>query len=432
MWFEESVIYHIYPLGLFGAPDRNEGQASASCRIKGMDGWYEHIKELGCTAVYFGPVFESGTHGYDTHDYRLIDSRLGSNEDFAQVCRELHRNGLRVILDGVFNHVGRGFFAFRDLLEKKSESRYKDWFFVNFDGNSCYGDGFYYEGWEGHFELVKLNLQNGEVVKYILDSVGMWIDEFDIDGLRLDVAYMLNGDFLKTLSGFVRSRKQDFFLVGEMIHGDYNRLLTELDSVTNYECYKGLYSSFNSMNMFEIGHSLVRQFGREQWCLYRGRHLLSFADNHDVSRIATILSRKEHIIPLYALMFGMPGIPTLYYGSEWGAQGDKKNGDKALREAFEKPLSNEITKAVAGFAKAHKEEKALCFGEFEILHMTNGQLVFSRSFGGEKVIVCVNAQDTAYKLPGGIILPGARDLLCKKQVGDSFEIEAFGACYIKV
>ena len=149
-------------------------------------------------------------------------------------------NGIRVILDGVFNHVGRDFWAFRDVREKKWDSQYKDWFRISFDGNSGYNDGFWYEGWEGHYELVKLNLDNPQVRSYLLECVGEWIDYFGIDGLRLDVAYMVNRQFMHELSAFCLSKKNDFFLAGEMIHGDYNEIVCEgmLHSATNYECYE--------------------------------------------------------------------------------------------------------------------------------------------------------------------------------------------------
>lgn len=142
---------------------------------------------------------------------------------------------------------------------------------------------------------MKLNLQNPAVVDYLLESVRRWADVFGVDGLRLDVAYMLDRDFMRRLHTFTRELKPDFVLIGETLHGDYNQIVNDemLDSCTNYECYKGLYSSFNSVNMFEIAHSLHRQFGGDPWCIYRGKHLLSFVDNHDVPRLASILTDKS-------------------------------------------------------------------------------------------------------------------------------------------
>ena len=396
MWAYESVFYQIYPLGFCGAPFENDGKVVN--RISKVKEWIPHIKELGCNAVYFSPVFESDTHGYNTRDYSKLDCRLGENKDFADVCRELHDNGIRIVLDGVFNHVGRGFWAFQDVLKNRESSRYKDWFFINFGGNSNYNDGLWYEGWEGHFDLVKLNLRNPEVVNHIFECIKGWVNEFDIDGLRLDVAYCLDFDFLKNLRNYCKSLKHDFFLLGELLHGDYSRWVNGemLDSATNYECYKGLYSSFNSMNMFEICHSLKNQFGPENWCRYRGMHLLCFADNHDVSRVASILTNENHLPLLYALMFGMPGIPCIYYGSEWGTKADKSQGDPALRVSFEKPEYNKLTEWISKLSKAHRESKALCHGSIKIPVLTNKQCIIERDFDGERVLVAVNADNQSY------------------------------------
>ncbi|MGN1096403.1 MAG: alpha-amylase family glycosyl hydrolase, partial [Christensenellales bacterium] len=248
MWADESIFYQIYPLGFCKAPTENDGITVN--RISKVLSWTKHLKETGVNAIYFSPVFQSDRHGYDTRDYKTVDCRLGGNSDFADVCKKIHSEGFKIVIDGVFNHVGRGFWAFRDVIEHKSESRYKDWFMINFNGNSCYNDGFWYEGWEGHYELVKLNLNNNEVVEYLLGCVKFWVDEFDIDGLRLDVAYCLNENFMRRLREFTNCLKSDFWLLGEILFGDYNRIVNDgmLHSCTNYECYKGLYSSFNSNN----------------------------------------------------------------------------------------------------------------------------------------------------------------------------------------
>ena len=396
MWFNESVFYQIYPLGFCGAPHQNDGVQES--RILKVNNWIEHIKNLGANAIYFSPVFESDAHGYDTRDYLKIDCRLGTNEDFKTVCDNLHNNGIKVVLDGVFNHVGRGFWAFKDVQEKKWDSAYKDWFIINFDGNSAYNDGFWYEGWEGHFELVKLNLKNPQVVDYLIDCVKKWTEWFDIDGLRLDVAYCLDEDFLRRLRYECKQLKPDFFILGEMLHGDYNRLVNDamLDSCTNYECYKGLYSSFNSMNMFEIAHSIARQFGPENWTLYKGKRLMCFADNHDVERVASILTNAKHLKPLYGLLFAMPGIPCVYYGSEWGTEGKKSDGDNALRVSFDNPQENDLTEFISKAALAHKQEKALCYGDYKMLLLTNKQYIFERSCDGERVIIAINADENEF------------------------------------
>ena len=395
-WAYESVFYQIYPLGFCGAPFENDGVPVS--RIRKVEEWIPHIKKLGCNAIYFSPVFESDTHGYNTRDYRKIDVRLGTNEDFQRVCGRLHEEGIRVVLDGVFNHVGRGFWAFADVLKNRESSPYRDWFHIDFHGNSNYNDSLWYEGWEGNYDLVKLNLRNEEVVRHLLDAVTFWVREFDIDGLRLDVAYCLDHDFVRRLRRHCDSLKPGFFLLGEMLHGDYKTLVNDemLHSATNYECYKGLYSSFNSMNLFEIVHSLLRQFGPEDWTLYKGKHLLSFVDNHDVTRVASILQNERHLPLIYALCFGMPGIPCVYYGSEWGAKGEKSQGDPALRPCFAAPVENALTEWIGKLSEARKHSPALNYGGFRSLLLTNRQCIFERRTESERVLVAVNADEVPY------------------------------------
>lgn len=396
MWAYESVFYQIYPLGFCGAPYENDGVLTH--RILKVKDWIPHMKKLGINAVYFSPVFESDTHGYNTRDYKKIDCRLGTNEDFKEVCGALHKEGIKVVLDGVFNHVGRGFSAFLDVLKNRENSVYRDWFHIDFGGNSNYNDGLWYEGWEGNFDLVKLNLGNPEVVEHIFSAVKSWVEEFDIDGLRLDVAYCLTPDFLRRLRSFTDGLKEEFFLVGETLHGDYNQWMNPqmLHSVTNYECYKGLYSSFNSMNLFEIVHSLLRQFGHENWTLYKGQHLLCFVDNHDVTRIASNLTNARHLPLIYALTFGMPGIPCVYYGSEWGAEAHKSQGDPALRACFEEPVENELSAWISRLAEAKKQSKALNYGGFRSVVLTNKQCIFERKTEDERVMVAINADEEEY------------------------------------
>lgn len=397
MWAENNIFYQIYPLGFCGAPKENNGICVS--RITKVLEWGEHLKKLGIGAVYFSPLFESDCHGYDTRDFCNVDVRLGTNDNFVKVCQFLHKQGIRVILDGVFHHVGRGFWAFQDVIQHQEQSPYRNWFYLNFQGNSSYNDGFWYEGWEGHYELVKLNLQNPEVVDYLMDCVKFWVDVFDIDGLRLDVAYSLTPDFMRRLHECCKQWKPDFYLIGEVLFGDYNRIVNSemLDSCTNYECYKGLYSSFNDLNLFEIAHSLNRQFGPEQWALYQGKHLVSFLDNHDVSRIASQLKRPEHLPLAYGVLFGMPGIPCLYYGSEWGAEGVKEQGsDASLRPCFEQPIWNSLTEWIAKLIAVRRSSEALCNGAYRTILLTNRQFVFERKTQEETVWVIINADEQEY------------------------------------
>ncbi|MBQ9617079.1 MAG: maltodextrin glucosidase, partial [Oscillibacter sp.] len=405
MWAENSVFYQIVPIGLCGAPRVNpappedEPDKHTVSRIGKLSDWLPHLQKLGVNALYLTPVFLSDSHGYDTRDYRRIDNRLGTNADFRAFVEQCHAAGIKVVIDAVFHHVGRNFWAFRDVRARKWDSPYRDWFLINFDGNSAYNDGFWYEGWEGHYSLVKLNLRNPAVVDYLIDCVHFWVKEFGIDGLRLDVAYSLEKDFLRRLRREAQKIGVDFFLLGETLHGDYNQWVNAdmLHSCTNYECYKGLYSALNSMNLFEIVHSLKRQFGPEYWTLYKGKHLLCFVDNHDVGRIASVLQKPEHLPLIYGLMFGMPGIPCLYYGSEWGATGAKQRGsDDNLRPAFDAPEWNKLTDHIAVLAKAHRESEALCQGDFQDVVLTNRQTVFRRQTARETVYIAVNADERPY------------------------------------
>ena len=399
MWAETSLFYQIYPLGFCGAPAENDGVPVP--RIEKVKSWIPHLRRLQVDAIYFSPVFESDRHGYDTRDYRKIDARLGTNEDFSDVCASLKENGIRIVLDGVFNHVGRGFWAFQDILKNRGNSQYQDWFHIDFSRDSIFNDGFYYEGWEGHYNLVKLNLRNPEVVNYLLESVRFWVETFGIDGLRLDVAYLLDEDFLKRLRAFCDSLKPDFLLIGEILFGDYRRIMNGamLHSCTNYECYKGLYSSFNDLNLFEIDYSLNRLFGKNEAALYKGFRLLNFADNHDVTRVASILKDKRHLPLLYGLLFAMPGIPCLYYGSEWGTPGVKENGnDRPLRPYFDAPAWNGLTDLISRLAQIRRQSKALVYGDYKNLALTNRQLLFEREFNGERIRIAINADDREFHL----------------------------------
>lgn len=432
MWAYETTFYQIYPLGFCGAPRENAAPVAEDelaqaanaapnpdASIMKIAQWADYLQELGVGAVLINPPLESDSHGYDTRSLRHIDRRLGGDADFAAVCDTLHAHGIRVVLDAVFNHVGRGFWAFRDVQERKWDSPYKDWFHISFDGDSCYDDGFWYEGWEGHFELVKLNLQNPAVVDYLLESVRRWVEVFGIDGLRLDVAYMLDRDFMRRLHSFTRELKPDFVLIGETLHGDYNQIVNDemLDSCTNYECYKGLYSSFNSVNMFEIAHSLHRQFGGDPWCIYRGKHLLSFADNHDVPRLASILTDKSCLRPAYGMLFGMPGIPCVYYGSEWGITGEKggPDGDWALRPALDEPAPNELTAFIEQLAHLRSANdaaaRALNYGAYRNVVIQNKQLLFERACDDATVLVAVNAVNEPYTFGAGELNGSFVDLL---------------------
>lgn len=395
MWYKESVFYQVYTLNFCGAPKINDGVVEH--RILRVNDFVEYYKELGIKAIYFNPIFSSDSHGYDTRDFRKLDERLGTNDDFKQVSKKLHENDIKVVLDGVFNHVGRGFFAFEDVKRYKQDSRYKDWFRIDFNGNSNYDDGFWYEGWEGHYELVKLNLDNPEVQHYLLDSVSFWINEFDIDGIRLDVAYSLPRWFMAMLKDHCQNMKDDFFLLGEVLGDNAGYMFSEghLDSITDYPGFKGLWSSFNSLNMFELAHTIKRNYGE----MYRGQTLLTFVDNHDVERIATKLTDKDKLPLIYGMLFALPGIPCIYYGSEWGQTGKKEQGsDDSLRPEYTKPLPNELTAYIKKLIALRNQYVALQKGEYKELALTNKQFVFEKTYQKQRVIIALNLDEEDYYL----------------------------------
>lgn len=396
-YINESIIYNIYPLGFCGAPKKNDGKLEY--RLNKIYDWIDHMKKMSVNALVFNPVFESSRHGYDTIDYRKIDCRLGNNDSFKEICETLHDNGIKILLDGVFNHVGRDFFAFKDLQQNLWNSRYCGWFQnLNFENSSPFGDPFSYEGWAGHYELVKLNLSNDEVVNYLLDSVKFWIDEFDIDGLRLDAADCIDIEFFKKLRNLCKSKKPDFWLYGEIIHGDYNRWANNeiLDSVTNYECYKGIYSSHNDRNYFEIAHSLNRQFANGG--IYRNIYTYNFVDNHDVNRVASTLRDKNHLFNVYSIMYTMPGVPSIYYGSEFGITGKRSlHSDYDLRPCLDinkiPHANNALLEHIIKLGKARLSLKALKYGNFENVNIMNEKLVYKRWTDNQIVFVAFNLTD---------------------------------------
>lgn len=408
-WYEKAVFYHIYPLGLCGAAKENTGKEEY--HFDQLEEWISHIKQIGFTAIYIGPLFESVGHGYETTDYKTVDRRLGTNEDFKKYVSKCHAEGLHVIVDGVFNHTGREFFAFKDLREKKQQSRYKDWYCnVNFNGNTEYNDGFSYDNWGGYNLLAKLNQKNPEVKEYIYDVIRFWADEFDIDGIRLDAADVLDFDFIKGMRKVANEVKDDFWLMGEVIHGDYGRWVNNemLHSVTNYELHKGLFSGHNDHNYFEIAHTVKRLMG-----LCKDARLYTFLDNHDVARIYNKLNNKEHLYPVTILLYTLYGIPSVYYGSEFSIEGAKEKGsDASLRphidlHDYAVPTEKDgeviweykdfphkdILELTAKLGQLKKDYKELTDGAYKELVLTNRQFAFARVMENSCMIIAVNNDD---------------------------------------
>lgn len=427
-WAPDSIFYHVYPLGLCGAPARNDFGAPPVERLERLTGWLGHIRSLGCTALYLGPLFESTAHGYDTADYWHLDRRLGTDETLRRFVAASHAAGLRVVLDGVFNHVGRDFWAFRDVQANGAGSPYRDWFAgLRFDRRSPFGDPFAYAGWHGHFDLVKLDLGNPAVREHLFGAVESWIRDFDIDGLRLDAADVVDLEFQRALAGLCRGIKPDFWLVGEVVHGDYRRWVNPqtLDSVTNYEAYKGLYSSLADRNYFEIAYTLNRQFGPGG--MYAGLPLYNFVDNHDQDRVASRLGQSRLLYPLNVLLFTMPGVPSIYYGSEWGLNEKRRPGDDSpVRPAIDLAagpsmgVEPALADAIGRLARMRSDSAALRRGSYTQLHVAAEQLGFIRELDRETVVVLLNASDQPVELAVPAPRPGEwHDLLNGDTVGVS-------------
>lgn len=423
-WYEHAVFYHIYPLGLCDAPKKNEGEEVVE-RLDKLLPWIAHIKELGCNAIYLGPVFESVGHGYETTDYKQVDRRLGTNETLKRFVETCHENGIRVVLDGVFNHTGREFFAFKDIKEKREQSPYKDWYCnVNFWGNNEYNDGFSYDNWGGYNLLVKLNQRNPAVIDYICSVIKYWVEEFNIDGIRLDAADVLDFEYMKAMRRVANEVKEEFWLMGEVIHGDYGRWVNDdtLHSVTNYQLHKALFSGHNDHNYFEIAHNVKYVHNLVSGNLLK---LYNFLDNHDVDRIASKVVNKDNLVPIYYLLYTLPGVPSIYYGSEFAIEGVKANGsDDGLRpaldleELMQKHKESKLLKELKELGRVRQESDVLAYGKYEELMLTNRQFAFGRFFENEAVITVVNndEQSAEVRVPVRMQATVAEDLLTGEKV----------------
>ncbi|MBU0934926.1 MAG: alpha-amylase [Spirochaetes bacterium] len=441
---ESRIFYHIYPLGMCGSPRRNDFRQAAGTAFRQLHNWLPQLSDLGTNALYIGPLLESSAHGYDTVDYYHVDRRLGTNQDFGAFVQACHERGIAVVLDAVLNHVGRDFFAFKDLQVRGEASAYRDWFCaLDFSTPNPCGDSFSYEGWAGHLDLVKLNTSSPAVKEHLFGAVRTWLQDFGVDGLRLDAADVLDPAFRSDLAVFCRSVKPDCWLLGEVVHGNYTEWANpqQLDSVTNYEAYKGLWSSLNDGNFFEMAWTLRRQFGAEG--LYRQTLLYNFADNHDVNRVASVLQRPDQLPLLYTMLYTMPGIPSIYYGSEFGLCGQRTQwSDAELRPAIQLDLQsdqeqNSEPELLQRFARRYEQTvavlpPALCpqttpeaaqelalylrtladlrkalpalqCGRYQEILVQHRQLVYARVLAGQQVLVALNSADEA----ATVLLPEA-------------------------
>ncbi len=326
-WVDHAVFWHVYPLGFAGA-ERTAGPRDepVTRRLRLLAAWLDYAVELGCSGLLLGPVFASQTHGYDTIDHFRIDPRLGDEDDFDALVSAADQRGLRIILDGVFNHVGRGFPAFQAALDGGPGTPAARWFKRDHDG----GD---FSVFEGHHHLVEFDHDEPAVLGYVIEVMNYWLGR-GAAGWRLDAAYAVPPSFWSKALPAVRETFPDAWFLGEMIHGDYAAYAAEsgLDSITQYEVWKAIWSSLNDRNFFELDHALRRYND-----FLDGVHAQTFAGNHDVTRLATVLNDDRHFGHALAVLFCVGGVPSVYYGDEHGFRGLKEHregGDDEIRPPF--------------------------------------------------------------------------------------------------
>jgi len=331
-FIEHAVWWQIYPLGFVGA----EREAAACPEVKHRLGrivdWLDYVVNLGVSGLLLAPIFSSSTHGYDTIDHFEIDRRLGDQADFDALVKAMRSRGLRLILDGVFNHVGREFPRFQRAIAGGPGAKEGAWFRLTWPQPYTGGEPDY-ATFEGHRQLVALNHAEPEVIDYVTRVMNHWLDR-GADGWRLDAAYAVPRAFWRKVLPAVRAKHPDAYVFGEVIHGDYTAFVHEtgVDAVTQYELWKAVWSSLNAGNFFELA-----------WALKRHNTFLdafvpqTFIGNHDVTRLASQLTDERHIAHALAILMTSGGTPSIYYGDEQAFRALKENragGDDAIRPAF--------------------------------------------------------------------------------------------------
>jgi glycosidase len=341
-WPEHAIWWQLHPISFTGAPrvatpgspPGQQPDTAPAHRLARIEAWLDYLVDLGCNGLLLGPIFASETHGYDTVDHYRTDPRLGTEQDFDHLAEQCRARGVRLLLDGVFNHVGRGFRPFQDVLAHGRSSAYAPWFRLDFGPDGAQRpDGFGYADFEGHRELVALNHAEPAVRDYVAAVMTHWLDR-GASGWRLDAAYAVPMPFWRAVTDRVRASHPDTWLVGEMIHGDYVAAVRDggLDSVTQYELWKAIWSSLNDQNFFELAHALTRH--NEFAAAFLPQ---TFVGNHDVTRLASRLAAPEHLPHALAVLFTVAGSPSVYAGDEQAFRGvkyDRAGGDDEIRPAF--------------------------------------------------------------------------------------------------
>jgi glycosidase len=410
------TLYHLHSLGAAGAPAVNpDVDAREPCGhgLRALTAWLDHVAALGCGGVLLTPIAVSSTHGYDTVDPFRVDQRLGDDDDLDAFVARCHDLDLRVVLDGVFNHVGRAFPRFRDVVEHgRASPSATGWFRLDFDRDD--GDGFAYADFEGHRELVALDHRSDEVLEWSVAVARHWLER-GVDGWRLDVAYRIPPPFLAELTAGIHRTHADALLFGEMIHGDYAAFVAEtgLHSVTQYELHKAMWSALNDANLFELA-----------WALDRHARLVStfvpvtFAGNHDVTRIGSQLHDPAHLALVLAVLFSVPGVPCVYYGDELGWRGvktDGAGGDDAMRQPLpvDAPAGDDVLAVHRELVALRRANPWLTTAHVEVVEVANRRMTISVSGDGTswRVLLDVDGGRLAssgarFERPGVAIVDG--------------------------
>jgi cyclomaltodextrinase len=412
-WAEHALWWHVYPLGFVGAPTSALPlEAPVQRRLDRLIVWLDYVVALGANGLLLGPVFASQTHGYDTVDHLRIDSRLGDEGDLVALVEAAHARGVRVLLDGVFNHVGRGFPPFQQVLAEGPTSPAADWFHLEWPEGAGPGTEPGYRDFEGHHALVALNHDAPLVAEHVVEVMNHWL-ALGVDGWRLDAANAVPTAFWAHVLPRVRAAHPDAYIFGEVLHGDYVAIVAEagFDAVTQYELWKAIWSSLNDVNLHELAWSLTRHNA-----LLESFAPLTFVGNHDVSRIASQVADPRHLAHAVVLLLTLGGTPTLYAGDEQGLAGvkeERKGGDDAVRPAFpEQPA--ELTAGGWELYRLHQEliglrrrHAWLHRAHSEVLECTNDRLLYRVAAGEEALLVALNLSDDDVALPA----PGAGEVL---------------------
>jgi cyclomaltodextrinase len=409
-WVEHAVWWHVFPMGFLGAEhERLAPDADVQHRLPRLERWLDYLVELGASGLLLGPVFESSTHGYDTVDHLAIDRRLGDAADFDSLAAAAHERGVRVLLDGVFNHVGRDFLQFQEALRDGPGSPAAQWFHLRWNDDDGEPD---YDHFEGHRSLVTLNHRSTAVVDHVVEVMCHWLGR-GADGWRLDAAYAVPPEFWATVLPRVRERYPDAYLAGEVLHGDYADYVREsgLDSVTQYELWKSIWSSINDRNFHELAWNLTRHDE-----LLDTFVPLTFVGNHDVTRIASRIEDPAHLAHAVVVLFTVGGTPCVYYGDEQGFRGvkeDRVGGDDAVRPEFPdlpsdlSPLGRPVLDLHRRLIALRRRHPWLHRARTTVEHVTNDHVVLVSRSDGSALTVALNVADVECMLP----TPGATSVL---------------------